>query len=228
MGEQGAAVAEAVALEVRLPDAAARARAQACGRKPMAEVTLTLGSGDERQIVVPVRVGRVLDEAGIAFPCPVDDAFDAIHALEGRVCFAMITEILSRRDHAVDELRRKLSSYGFRTEEIEPAIARAQSHRFVDDSRFAGYFIEERLRRGWGRRRIEAELVRKGVDLEAVPGYPERYFSEEDDLARARAALERKTVPSERAFEKLVRFLVSRGFSYGIASDAVRDRLADS
>ena len=227
MAEAAAEVLEATGISVVLPDASARARAQRMGRKPVAEVNVSVSQGDDRAIVVPVRVGRVLDEAGIAVPCPVDDAFDAIHALEARVCFAMVTEMLSRRDHSTDELRRKLKAYGFRSEEIEPSLEKAREHRFVDDDRFAGYFIDERIRRGWGRRRIEAELARKGVDIESIPGYPERYFSDDEDRERARALLERKAVPSERAFEKLVRFLVARGFSYGIASDAVKSRLSE-
>lgn len=216
---------EAIDIEVRLPDAAARARAASRGRKPVAEVDVTLDSGGVCQIVVPVRVGRLLQQDSLPLPLDVDDAFDAIHALEERVCYAMITEMLSRRDHAEDELRRKLRQYGFRDQEIASALERARSHRFVNDARFAAYFIEERIRRGWGRRKIELELVRKGVSLDEIPGYPDAFFSDDDDLNRARALLARKTVPRERAYEKLTRFLVSRGFSYGIATDAVRDLL---
>ncbi len=217
--------ASVTSLSIALPDASARARAASRGRKPMAEVTLHLDGGDSREIVVPTRVGRLLEEDAVALPLPADEAFDAIHALEGRVCFAMLTEMLSRRDHSSDEIRRKLASYGFRDIEIDASLARAREHRFLDDGRFAAYFIEERLRRGWGRRKIETELRRRGVDLEAVPGYPDAFFSEEDDRARARALLERKPVPEARAFDKLVRFLMSRGFGYGVAAEAVRERL---
>lgn len=214
-------------VEVRLPDAAARASAARRGSKPMAEVTCTIENGRTREIVVPVRVGRVLDSDAIGLPRDEDEAFDAIYALEGRICFTMLTEMLSRRDHAEGEARDKLSRYGFRAEEIEGAITRASEMRFINDARFAGYFIEERKRRGWGRRKIERELVQRGVCLEELEGYPEAFFDDEDDLARARAVLQRKRIPDERAFEKLVRHLMGKGFSYGTAAEAVRARLND-
>ncbi len=44
----------------------------------------------------------------------------------------------------------------------------------------------------------------------------------EDDLARASALLAKRRVPETRGFEKLVRFLMGKGFSYHIAADAVK------
>ena len=87
------------------------------------------------------------------------------------------------------------------------------------------YFIEERKRRGWGQRKIETELKRRHVVLDDIPGYPEDYFAVEDDLTRASALLAKRRVPETRGFEKLVRFLMGKGFSYHIAADAVKARL---
>lgn len=211
-------------IEVRLPDKARRASASYSAKKPMAEVTLTLDNGRSREIVVPTRVGRVLQAGGIPLPQDEDSAFDAIHALEGRVCLTMLTEMLSRRDHGTEEARRKLSLYGFRDIEIDAAVERATELRFLNDDRFVSYFIEERKRRGWGRRKVEVELRRRGIDLNAVPGWPDDYFSVDDDLSRARELLSRRPVPSNGAFEKLVRRLMSKGFSYSVAAQAARER----
>ena len=141
----------ATSIEVVLPERKRSTSAMgALSRKPMAEVAIWLDHGDDRRdIVVPVRVGRVLNEAGIPLPCDVDDAFDAIHALEGRICFEVLTEILNRRDHSEGEVRRKLAAYGYREQEIGPCIERARKLRFLNDDRFCEYFIEERKRRGW-------------------------------------------------------------------------------
>lgn len=212
-------------IEVRLPDRERRASSSFSARKPMAEVTLSLDCGRSREIVVPVRAGRILRKEGIPLPQDEDAAFDAIHALEGRVCLAMLTEMLSRRDHGTEEARRKLALYGFRDVEIDAALTRASELRFLNDDRFTAYFIEERKRRGWGRRKVEIELKRRGIDLESIPGWPEAFFSDDDDLERARALLARKAVPADRAFDKLVRHLVGKGFAYGIASQAARERV---
>ena len=105
------------------------------------------------------------------------------------------------------------------------AVERATEYRFLDENRFCSYFIEERKRRGWGQRKIETELKRRHVVLDDIPGYPEDYFAVEDDLARASALLAKRRVPETRGFEKLVRFLMGKGFSYHIAADAVKARL---
>ena len=70
-------------------------------------------------------------------------------------------------------------------------------------------------------------LKRRGEDPYVLEDYPSAYFSQDEDLERARELLTRKTVPEARAFEKLTRFLMAKGFSYGIASSAVKERLGD-
>ena len=60
-----------------------------------------------------------------------------------------------------------------------------------------------------------------------IPGYPDDFFSVDDEVERARAVLARKRIPETRAFEKLVKHLMGKGFSYGAASDAVKERLAN-
>ena len=81
------------------------------------------------------------------------------------------------------------------------------------------------MRRGWGRIKIEQELQRRGVDPAEIPGYPEEFFDEHSDVERAAALLARKSIPENKPFEKLVRHLMSKGFSYSIARDAVQQRL---
>lgn len=220
--QPAASTRDVVGIDVMLPDAETRARAARYGRKPMAEVSVSLSNGDTNAIVVPLRVARLLDEGSISLPMPADDAFDAIRDLEFRVCFSLLTELLARRDYANAEMRFKLAAYGFRDSEIEKALQRAQERRYLDDTRFCRSFIDERLRRGWGRRKIESDLRRRGVRLEEIPGYPEDFYVDQDELERALEALSRKPVPTSRSREKLVRFLVSRGYSCGVAYDAVR------
>ena len=92
----------------------------------------------------------------------------------------MVTEMLSRRDHATGEVRDKLARYGFHQLAIDFAVERATEYRFLDENRFCSYFIEERKRRGWGQRKIETELKRRHVVLDDIPGYPEDYFAVEE------------------------------------------------
>ena len=195
-------------------------------RKPCAHVILKNEAGDVlREFSVPVRVARVLENESLPFPMDIAWCNDSIDKLCEQVCMTVLTEMLSRRDHSSCEAREKLSLYGFSNGAIDAVVSRALSHRFLDDQRFASYFMESRKGRGWGRRKIELELKRKGIALESIYGYPDEFFDSEDDFARAQSLLQKKRIPESRPYEKLVRHLISKGFDYSIASRAVRDRL---
>ena len=196
--------------------------------KPSSMVVLTFADGSEKSINVPIRVGRALQADMDAIPSTVADALDYVESLQQRIAFAYLVEMLSRRDHSAREVEEKLLGQGFSNSSIAAAIDRAIQSRYLDDLRFASYFVDERIRRGWGRIKIEQELRRRGVDPNAIPGYPEEYFDDQVDTDRAAELLSRRAIPSTRPYEKLVRYLMSKGFSYTIARDAVKGRLQES
>ncbi len=215
-------------LQISLPSKEERQRIMAyTSRKPMATVYVVLENGASRQIVVPLRAAALLKSESLGFPLPEDDAFDAIHEIEYRACLQAITDMLSRREYASGELRDKLSRYGYRDQEIERALTTSRERRYLDDNRFTSFFIEERIRRGWGRRRIESELYKKGIRTDEIEGYPERYFSDDEDLSRALDVLRRKPCSDTHPRDKFIRFLVSRGYSYSIAQQAARARIEE-
>lgn len=194
-------------------------------QRPRAEFVIICEDGSQCHQWVPPRVARAFEKDPGAFPRPCSQLIDSLHKLERAQCFAALTEMVSRRDHSIKEAHDKLIALGFRESHVEEAIARAERVRLLDDSRFALSFIDERLRRSWGKRKIELELRRRGIDPTALPDYPDAYFSHDVDVERAANLLRRKTVPQVRPFEKLVRFLVGKGFSYDIAISAVRAHL---
>ncbi len=210
------------------PSRAARATsAQPLSKKPAARIITTGDDARERTLFVPVRVARLVEQDELDLPLPYRTLRAHVFAREDEACFTALVEMLARRDHARAEAARKLTCAGYRPESVEAALSRAHAARYLDDARFCVQFIEERKRRGWGRRKIEHELIHRGVALEDLEGYPERFFSADDDLERARAILARKRVPESRAFEKLARHLIAKGFSYEVASEATRERLAE-
>lgn len=214
-------------IEIKLPQKGPSSySAYPARRRPRAEVIFTLEGGATRSGWVPPRVARLYSKDEPDVPCSFQAAMGALMGLEERACFTALTELQSRREHSCEEARGKLLALGYREASVDKAIDRARELRFLDDQRFMTTFIEERLRRGWGKRKVELELRRRGVDPSEIPGYPERFFSAEDDAERARQLLARKPVPAVRPFEKLVRHLMGKGFSYDIASRAARERIA--
>ncbi|MEE2775557.1 MAG: RecX family transcriptional regulator [Acidobacteriota bacterium] len=86
-----------------------------------------------------------------------------------RQAYRKAIQLLARRPHFVREIRRKLSDRGFDDEECNHAIARLESEGMLGDFEAALGFISSRLRRGpIGRRRMRAELARRGADRDAV------------------------------------------------------------
>jgi regulatory protein len=75
--------------------------------------------------------------------------------------------------------------------------------------------------------RIERELEVRGIDVRDVPGWPYEYLDPEDELSRAKELAQTRRVSGPRAYEKLVRYLCTRGFTTSVASRAARQVLEE-
>ncbi|EED35603.1 regulatory protein RecX [Luminiphilus syltensis NOR5-1B] len=79
-------------------------------------------------------------------------------------------DLLARREHGVDELRRKLHRrYARRLLDaglIDEALERLVSEDLLSDTRFAESLTRQMIERGMGPRRIVQELQARGVDAE--------------------------------------------------------------
>lgn len=100
--------------------------------------------------------------------------------------------------------------------------------RFIDDSRYAGAFVRDKMRSGgWGIHKLRDALRRKGITPETIEeAVAQAADSAEADLERL---LRRKasTVKAASAYDlkgKLVRFAASRGYDMS-AAIAVVERI---
>lgn len=64
--------------------------------------------------------------------------------------------MLARRDHGRAELRVKMARKFGDSEELDAALDWCQEHDFLNDRRFAGFFVRSRIERGQGPLRIRA------------------------------------------------------------------------
>jgi len=81
---------------------------------------------------------------------------------------------LSRREHSVLEMRRKLKNKGFEDDEISSSIARLIENNLLSEERFTESYINMRKRRGYGPLRIAQELCQRGVSEERFTDYLDR------------------------------------------------------
>lgn len=124
-------------------------------------------------------------------------------------------DLLARRPHFEAEIRRKLQQRGFDESEVDVAVERLHELRYLDDALNASSFVNERLRRSpVGRRRLRADLVRKGADAEAIEAALQD-LSARRELNLARHAAERWLARGRGDSQALARHLDRQGFSPG-------------
>ena len=120
--------------------------------------------------------------------------------------------MLERRPHFRAELARKLARAGCEAGEIEEALARLTRLGYLDDLPAARSFAAQLAeRKGYGVKRIRAELARRGADEEAIAGALAA-LPADGDLGRAREAAGRWRRRGGGAPAALARHLDRRGF----------------
>jgi regulatory protein len=149
-----------------------------------------------------------------------EESFESAH----RRALGIVWRALSRRDRTVAELRAALERRGIESEAAEAALADVAADGYLDDAVFARRFAENRTRiDGWGHRRIEGELRRRGVPDEIVDATLAP-LGPEAELEGARALLAERigALEDDRDRRRALGLLARRGYAAEIAYDAIR------
>jgi regulatory protein len=137
---------------------------------------------------------------------------------------------LETRSRSVAEVRRRLTTAGYRTELVEGAIARLVELGILDDATFARAWVESRDRaRPRGERALRQELLLKGVDralIDEVLGERGEGREQGADVGAAAQLLARHARSLERAADPRVRrqrayaLLARNGFDPDVCAEA--------
>ncbi len=136
---------------------------------------------------------------------------------------------LSRRFHSERELFIKLKSKSYEEKLIKIVLGDLKEKSFIDDQVFANHFIEEKLKRKlWGKNKIRAALFSKGVSVSIIDEVLKSFDSEEDQNETALALVQKKyenlkkrETDNKKLKQKLISFLLRRGFEYEVSAEAV-------
>ncbi len=123
--------------------------------------------------------------------------------------------ILNRKDYTEFEMFSKLKMKGFDDNEINETIKYLKSNNFLNDKRYVENFVYFRLKNGYGKKRIEYDLKKKGIGEELI----NKYVNSADEMQSAKSILKAKAEhlkEDKNRRVKLFAFLARRGFNYEI------------
>ncbi|MEE3279414.1 MAG: regulatory protein RecX [Pseudomonadota bacterium] len=140
-------------------------------------------------------------------------------AEETRDAFQVAVKLLSRREHSIQELRRKLARKEFSSDVIDAAVSDLQEADLVSDARYAEVFVRSRINRGDGPMKVLASLRERGIDDVLIDQF--LHYDDAFWISRANRVLEKKfgqrlTKDDETGLEnwgQRARFLAGRGFA---------------
>ena len=124
-------------------------------------------------------------------------------------------DLLSRREHSVNELQQKLLQRAFLLEEILPVINYLVDNNYLSDQRYSESIFRLRVNKGYGKYYIERELRQKGISSSQI-----NYLNEQQSIdwtEQAKLVYHKKYAAKEIVDQKdklkRIRFMQSRGFS---------------
>lgn len=133
--------------------------------------------------------------------------------------------ILAGRGHSEAELAAKLRRADVSDADIERVLAECRKHGFVNDELFSSDCAGALAGRGYGMAKIRHELRRRGVGEfteAATENLQQSELERAIDAARRKRRLLTRESDPRKLYEKICRYLISRGFSPGVTYEAFR------
>jgi regulatory protein len=125
------------------------------------------------------------------------------------------------QERCTQEIRTKLERLGADESLSQEVIKHLIENRFLDDKRFVEAYVQGKLRiKKWGRQKIKAALFQKRIDAKLIQEGIYSSISDEEYQLVMESLIERKNreLSAEKNAQikkqKLMRFLLSRGFQY--------------
>ena len=139
-----------------------------------------------------------------------------------RRAYNYAVSLLAHRDHSEKELMEKLSRKGY-TDGAEAAIEKLRNSGYVSDERFAKLYVRElRSLKKYGKRRIEQELYRKGIDRDIISEVLDETDFDESELVTLIERKYSRYLGDEKGIQKTINSLVRMGYGYGEIRDALK------
>ena len=135
--------------------------------------------------------------------------------------YLQLAAICAQAEHCEQEMRDKMKRWELDETVQNRIIDRLTEERYIDNERYARAFVKDKIRYNkWGRRKVQQALWMKRIDNDIQ----QRVLDEIDekeylDVLRPLLKQKRKSIKADSDYElnqKLVRFALSRGFTFDI------------
>lgn len=134
--------------------------------------------------------------------------------------------LLKFRQRSRKEIEFRLKQKKFEEPVIKETVAFLKDRGFIDDAAFARAWIDARLKKPLGLRRIKEELRIKGIDSDIINinlGQIKQDYCEEEVVSRIAADKLKKLkgIEPQKAKQRIYSYLLRRGFSPEVISDTL-------
>lgn len=137
-----------------------------------------------------------------------------------------LAALCARGEHSTGDADEKMRRWGLSEADRLQVIQKLVDNRFIDDERFARYFVHDKIKfNHWGRRKIEIALRQKGIADETIGDVLDA-IPDEEYLAILRPMINDKMEKTtgktdyERAV-KTIKWAVGRGFSLDLIRQCI-------
>ena len=149
--------------------------------------------------------------------------------------YARLANYCAQAERSPSDLRRRMQRLELEEELQAELLTRLKAEGFVSGERFARAFVHDKHRfNGWGPRRLEHELRRHGIASSVIAAALEELeekTSAEDEEPRVLQLLRAKqrSLPAglerRKAYDRLMRFGLYRGYDYDEVREAITQLL---
>ena len=149
--------------------------------------------------------------------------------------YTRLASYCAQAERSPSDLRRRMQRLELEEELQAELLTRLEAEGFVSGERFARAFVHDKHRfNGWGPRRLEHELRRHGIASSVIAAALEELEEEtsaEDEEPRVLQLLRAKqrSLPAglerRKAYDRLMRFGLYRGYDYDEVREAITQLL---
>ena len=145
-------------------------------------------------------------------------------------CKETALKIIERSYKTKKEMEKRLLEKVYNLEEINETLKFLERYNFINDESYTKAFIKDKTKTQ-GKQKIKYALKNKGVSEEIIEEELSNLDMEREKENANILALKKYNVLIKRENdkykikEKIIRFLISRGYNYEVAKDAVKEML---